>query len=92
MSKRLPYHKYPAILKGNQEIARFLGISVSQLYVAEQDPAFPMRRIGTVKLADKLALRQWLGVKAPNLGPAPGPEQIRAAVKQVLAELAGGAR
>lgn len=77
-----------SILKGNKEIAGFLGISVSQIYIAEQDPTFPIRRIGAVKLADELALRQWLGVKV-NLAPAPTEEQIREAVRQVLSESFG---
>lgn len=73
-----------SILRGRREIAAFLGISVNTLMaLIDTDQTFPCRQIGAVYLADKLAIRQWLGV---GVTKPVSQEQIREAVKAVLKE------
>jgi hypothetical protein len=65
-----PYHSYPFILKTRAMIAEFLGCGVNQLdqYIAAGAPIIkiiPQDNVNASYRADKLALRQWLGVRVP---------------------------
>ncbi len=52
-------------LKGSREICGYLGVG-RNLMPALIDAGMPVQMVGNVVLADRLALRQWLGVKLPE--------------------------
>ncbi len=60
--KPRPYAQYPTILRGKAEIAEFLRVSINSLPVCI-DAGAPIRVVKNIFVADKLALRQWLGVQ-----------------------------
>jgi hypothetical protein len=75
------------VLTGRRDIAAFLGISVNSL-AALIDAGLPVRVVGTIYIADKLALRQWLGVQVyPKKAGRLGRTEIDQIVEQVTKEL-----
>ena len=68
-----PYHSYPFMLKTRAIIAEFLGCGVNNIDVFINAGApiikiLPPGNTDAMYRADKLALRQWLGVRIPFSG------------------------
>jgi hypothetical protein len=53
-----------SILTGRKPIADYLGVCVNSLH-ALIEAGMPVRVVGTMYIADKRAIRQWLGVRLP---------------------------
>jgi len=65
-----PYHSYPFLLTTRAEIAEFLGCGANNIDVFREAGApiikiTPPASVQSIYRADKLALRQWLGVRIP---------------------------